>query len=516
MIIYILLSSIIFLLICFSFFGIYNFIYSIASIFKQKIKKVVSLQNAKVAVVIVSFNEKKVLFDTIKACEQLTYKNKIIIIGDDSNDKDSIMFLQNLVKEKQLTLREYSEHSEHSEDSKNSEHSEKKTNSNSLVYESDDFVVFHRIKNIGFKAGNLKAMESYLKERGIDYMYLLDSDWHPQVDAIERCLEVIEAEDDIAFVQTKRLSHYGPFDHFMRSIAIVEEACYFVDLPGRQNMGDMILFSGCCALFKLSYLYEVGGFQTGHLTEDLDISNRFYLNGYKGVYLEEVENVGEVPPTYRAFRKQQERWAIGTAKSFKDYFFRIIKNKKMSFKTKCGLLRQNAYYSSIIITELSILISTIFIVLYYFRTSLHLEDQFSSELLIILQQYLVPIMLVLLFSSILPLIVYIFKKRDWPNFIYILPACWFPLSVTHTYLIGNIKGFTNIPSNWYLTPKTNRQKVKITTVRDWRIQFVNFLTLILLAYTYFMSYHLSSEIFVYSLPYAILWIPALVIGVIKS
>lgn len=504
--IYIMLLLTILLLIYFTFFAVYNYLYSFASIFPANIKKVslppLDKANApKVAVVIVSFNEKSVLLDTIRACEQLSYPNKVIIVGDDSADQETIDLLNKVAEKYQCCLLFNSDFI----DSKNA-----------LIYESSEFVLFHRFQNVGFKAGNLKAMEKYLQAKKFDFMYLLDSDWHPQKDAIERCLEVIEGDERVAFVQTKRLCHYGRGNYFERSLALSEEACYFVDLPGRQRWGDMILFSGCCAFFRLSYLYNIGGLRSGHLTEDIDLTNRFYLQGLKGVYLEEVENEGEVPPNYKAFRKQQERWTIGTVRALKDYFFQIIKSDKIDFKTKCGMIRQNAYFTSAIPMEIALIMSVIYVLLFKFRYELNLSDDFSAPALINIYSYLIPLMLVLLFSSILPLIISAFKKKEFLNLIFILPSFWFTLSIIHTYFWANVKGMRNIAHNWFLTPKTNRQKVVVVLKREWKMGLINFITLLFLLYTYYQTYFFSPLAFLISIPYIILWVPALIVGVIKS
>jgi cellulose synthase/poly-beta-1,6-N-acetylglucosamine synthase-like glycosyltransferase len=75
----------------------------------------------------------------------------------------------------------------------------------------------------------------------------------------------------------------------------VEEGCYYIDFEGRQVLGHPTLFSGCCTLFRLDAVARVGWFTAGHLTEDLDLTDRLWLDGWKGVYLEDVINYGEVP-----------------------------------------------------------------------------------------------------------------------------------------------------------------------------------------------------------------------------
>ena len=69
----------------FLFFAFFNFLYTFAAHFYKKPKKVTP-SGKRVAIVIVSFNEKDVLLNTLDACEEIDYPKKTIIVGDDSKD----------------------------------------------------------------------------------------------------------------------------------------------------------------------------------------------------------------------------------------------------------------------------------------------------------------------------------------------------------------------------------------------------------------------------------------------
>jgi cellulose synthase/poly-beta-1,6-N-acetylglucosamine synthase-like glycosyltransferase len=497
-----LLSVPLVLLVFFLFFAGYNYAYALGAILPHRRPPTAPPRpGARVAVVIVSFNERTVIADTVRACEQLTYPNRTIVVGDDSNDPETIDLLRSLAVERGCTRVE-----------------------NAVwrgfdieLWESDGFVVFHRNDNAGFKAGNLKTLEGYLLSRKFDYMYLLDSDWRPQKDALERTLETIAVDDTIAYVQTKRLYHWGRGDHFQRCLAINEEACYLVDLPGRQRLNHMILFTGCCTLFDLTALAAVGGFLPGHLTEDIDLSNRFYLAGYRGVYVEDVGNIGEVPPNYKAFRRQQERWAIGSARAFKDYFFPVL-GSALDPTTKLSLLRQNSYYTVAIGVEVSLAWSLLAVAFTIVGTRLGWPVPKPDALLEPIGAVLAPVLMIALFSNVLPLIVSTIKKREYGSLLYIPFACWIALSVVHTYAVANVKGFRNVAQTWFVTPKTNRQKstAKVRTARAMRV--ANLATVILLCVTYVGAAEKTTEHAALALVgvYALLWMPSMVIAALKS
>jgi len=285
----------------FSFFSFFNYLYGIASLWKSNIRRV-KPSGKKVAVVVVAFNEKYVLKNTIKACDSLTYENKITVLADDSTDPEVIESLRNYAKSRGCRLLQNHFFTQELTD-KNGHIQEAPIE----IWESPEFILFHRPANVGFKGGSLKKVCHYLDNRNIDLMYLLDADWHPQSDALERTLEVLEANDNAAYVQTKRVSFPKGMNLFQKYVTLIEEGCYYVDFVGRQNLGHPTLFSGCCTLFRLDAVNRVGGFTPGHLTEDLDLTDRLWLHNWKGIYLEDVINYGEVPFTYDHYRRQQER-----------------------------------------------------------------------------------------------------------------------------------------------------------------------------------------------------------------
>ncbi|RZU51104.1 cellulose synthase/poly-beta-1,6-N-acetylglucosamine synthase-like glycosyltransferase [Krasilnikovia cinnamomea] len=496
-----LLSVPLLLIVYFGFFAVHTYAYSVAAFFKKPIPTVAPRPDARVAVVIVSFNERAVIADTVAACAQLTFPNKTVIVGDDSTDPETIALLRGLATAHGCagpTPVRY--------------------NGNDVeLWESDGFVLFHRAENTGFKAGNLKALEGYLHERGFDYMYLLDADWRPQADAVERCLSVIEAAPDIAYVQTTRLYHHGRGEHFQRCLAISEEACYLVDLPGRQRLDHMILFTGCCALFNLRALSRVGGFRAGHLTEDIDLSNRFYLAGFRGVFLEDVTNIGEVPPNYKAFRRQQQRWATGSARTFREYFRPVLRSS-LGLVTKLSLLRQNAYYTVALGIELALLWSVLTALVAVAGSALGWAVPAPDE---VLRPVGVPLAigaLIALFSGVPPLVVHAIKKREWVNLLYIPAACWIALSVVHTYAIANIKGFRNVAQSWFVTPKTNRQKQNVRVAPARRIRALNVATLVAVVGASVAAGQggAGPMLLLVLVPYALMWIPSLIIGALTS
>ncbi len=448
----ILLSLQLLLLAMFSFFSFFNYLYGIASLWQPKIQRK-RPSGRRIAVVIVSFNEKYILEDTIHACDALSYQNKLIVLGDDSTDPQVVENLRSYAKLKGCKKVE-----------RHPFYQEIKTNTGRLrkepveIWESPNFVFFHRPLNAGFKAGSLRKIHQYLESRNIELMYLLDADWHPQQDALERTLEVLEADESLAFVQTKRISFPQGMNLFQKYVTLVEEGCYHVDFEGRQVLNHPTLFSGCCTLFRLDAIAKAGGFTPGHLTEDLDLTDRFWLNGWKGIYLSDVVNYGEVPFTYDHYRRQQERWAAGSARAFREYFWSLVKTKHFGWFEKLSAVRQNAYFTTTLLTGSAILLGMItvsWLALFW--------NTYSVEYyLYILGKIKVPFIGIIywciLSNFVEPLIMILIKKRRYRELLHLPMMVWYAWSVLATYIIGNIKGFLGLNLDWFRTPKFLRSK----------------------------------------------------------
>jgi cellulose synthase/poly-beta-1,6-N-acetylglucosamine synthase-like glycosyltransferase len=290
-------------------------------------------------------------------------------------------------------------------------------------------------------------------------MYLLDADWHPQPDALERTLSVLEAQDNVAFVQTKRLAFPQGMNLFQKYIAVVEEGCYHVDFEGRQVLGHPCLFSGCCTLFRIEAVQQVGGFQPGHLTEDLDLTNRLWVAGWKGVYLSDVANYGEVPFTYDHYRRQQERWAAGSARALREHWKHLLTTRHLSFAHKLSAIRQNAYFTTTLLTAFAILMSLVTVSWLIMQW-----NSYAVESYLHLLGQVKPLMVATLYFCILsnfiePLIMILIKRRRWRDLCHLPMTIWYAWSVLHTYVIGNLKGLLGVSLNWFRTPKYRREQV---------------------------------------------------------
>jgi len=340
-------------------------------------------------------------------------------------------------------------------------------------------------------------------------MYLLDADWHPQADCLERALEVLEADDHAAFVQTKRLTFKRDLGLFQRYVTLSEEGCYYVDFEGRQVLHHPTLFSGCCALLRLSAVESVGGFAFGHLTEDLDVSNRLWIAGWRGIYCGDVVNYGEVPFTYNDFRRQQERWACGTARCMRAYFLPILQSKRLGWLAKLCALRQNAYFATSLLTAFSIVQGVATVLWLTLEAGTYPVEYYLS----IVQKWQLPLF-VTIYACVLsnlfgPVIMVLAKKRQPLDLLHVPMGQWYAYSVLLTYVVGSVKGLLGIKAGWFLTPKFIRGQLGVRPNRQRKMRLMNAGICVVLL----LSYSLEGWAFGWRDPFALLLIPAFVLAV---
>jgi cellulose synthase/poly-beta-1,6-N-acetylglucosamine synthase-like glycosyltransferase len=438
------------LLAVFSFFAFFNYLYGIASLRQRPIARVAP-SGRRIGVVVVAFNEGEVLDGTLAACDALSYANKVTVLADDSTDPTIVDKLRRLARTRGCIELEHHPFRQETVDAAG-----RRNDFWIEIWESPDFVWFHRPVNVGFKAGSLVKVQQYLLTRGIDLMYLLDADWHPPTDALERTTEVLEAQPDIAYVQTQRLSFPEGMNLFQKYVTIVEEGCYYVDFVGRQTLGHPVLFSGCCTLFRLDAVARVGGFTPGHLTEDLDISIRLWLEGWRGVYLDSVVNHGEVPFTYDHYRRQQERWACGSARTLKAFWRAILATPRLGWVDKMSALRQTAYFTSSLLTAVTLLIAISTFAWLAAGWNSYATEVYLYAFEVIRVPFLALVIWCLVSNIVEPVIMIVCKKRAPRDLLHLPMMIWYAWGVIPTYVLGNLKGLFGLRLDWFCTPKPLR------------------------------------------------------------
>jgi cellulose synthase/poly-beta-1,6-N-acetylglucosamine synthase-like glycosyltransferase len=167
--------------------------------------------------------------------------------------------------------------------------------------------LLHRDDRSGYKAG---ALEAGLKVATGDFVAVFDADFLPQPDWLLKVVPYFQ-DDKIAFVQTRwgHLNH--DYNFITRIIAQALDAHFVVEQTARAGSGLLMSFNGTAGIWRKSAVEAAGGWQGDTLTEDLDLSFRTEMAGWKYIYAPDIVVMSELPAQMDAFKQQQVRWVKG-------------------------------------------------------------------------------------------------------------------------------------------------------------------------------------------------------------
>jgi len=170
--------------------------------------------------------------------------------------------------------------------------------------------ILRRGERSGFKAGNLAFG---LKHSDAPYVAIFDADFVPASDFLKRMVPALIADPGLAFVQA-RWGHANRTRNWLtRAQGMLLDGHFAVEQEARFRAGLPISFNGTAGVWSRQAIDNGGGWTGDTLTEDLDLSIRCALKGWRGAFISDVEVPGELPETAAAWRAQQARWTKGHA-----------------------------------------------------------------------------------------------------------------------------------------------------------------------------------------------------------
>jgi cellulose synthase/poly-beta-1,6-N-acetylglucosamine synthase-like glycosyltransferase len=174
--------------------------------------------------------------------------------------------------------------------------------------EGFDIHYIHRENRDGFKAG---ALEEGRRRASGEFILILDADFvpHPRL-----LLESISYFSDprVGMVQSRWDHINRDFSLLTKLQAIFLDGHFVVEHTARHRSGRFFNFNGTAGIWRSAAVESSGGWASDTLTEDLDLSYRAQLMGWKFVYLKDLVSPAEVPVDINGFKMQQQRWAKGS------------------------------------------------------------------------------------------------------------------------------------------------------------------------------------------------------------
>jgi cellulose synthase/poly-beta-1,6-N-acetylglucosamine synthase-like glycosyltransferase len=192
-----------------------------------------------------------------------------------------------------------------------------------------------RSNRAGYKAG---ALKEGLKTAEGELVAIFDADFLLQPDFLEKTVGFFTNEN-LGVVQTKWGHLNEDYSLLTKTQAFGLDAHFSIEQKGRNIEDCFISFNGTAGIWRKNCIEDAGGWQSDTLTEDLDLSFRAQLKGWKFLFLEDVVSPAELPITVGAYKSQQYRWNKGAAETHIK-LWKQVKKSPIPIKIKAHALMQ--------------------------------------------------------------------------------------------------------------------------------------------------------------------------------
>lgn len=181
------------------------------------------------------------------------------------------------------------------------------------VLQDKGFRIDHvrRPNRVGFKAG---ALAYGMQHSTADYFAVFDADFVPQPDFLKDTIPHL-LQDGVGMVQARWGHLNRNYSVLTRLQAIFLDAHFLIEHLTRNRSGKFFNFNGTAGVWRRQAIEDAGGWQHDTLTEDLDLSYRAQLEGWRFVFLPDVVAPAELPAEMNGYKNQQHRWAKGSVQT---------------------------------------------------------------------------------------------------------------------------------------------------------------------------------------------------------
>lgn len=211
-----------------------------------------------------------------------------------------------------------------------------------------------RSTRTGFKAG---ALAEGLRQACGEFIAVFDADFLPNPDFLEQTLSRF-TDERVGMVQTRWEHLNRDYSLLTKTQAFGLDVHFSVEQRGRNAAGHFINFNGTAGIWRKACIEDAGGWQPDTLTEDLDLSYRAQLRGWRFVYAEGVGSPAELPVEMNALKSQQFRWMKGAAECARKHLVNVLRTRKLRLSTKIHavfhLLNSATFVSALVLALVSV------------------------------------------------------------------------------------------------------------------------------------------------------------------
>ncbi|HWA87208.1 MAG TPA: glycosyltransferase [Opitutus sp.] len=201
-------------------------------------------------------------------------------------------------------------------------------------------VVLRRADRRGFKAG---ALAHGLRRAAGELIAIFDADFLPPPNFLHATVPCFLHDQRLGLVQA-RWAHLNDADSLLtRAQAIGIDGHFVVEQPARTFNGLLMNFNGTAGIWRRAALDDAGGWTDDTLTEDLDVSYRAQLAGWRMHFLPGLAAPAELPATVAGFKSQQFRWAKGSIQTARKLLPRVWRSERSLWVKLQATLHLNYY-----------------------------------------------------------------------------------------------------------------------------------------------------------------------------
>ena len=172
-----------------------------------------------------------------------------------------------------------------------------------------DIVHVRRKNRAGYKAGALKEGTKYAKG---EFVAIFDADFIPPSRFLKRAIGHFYSDAKLALVQCKWGHVNENYSSLTEAQAVSLDLHFLIEQKAKSLTHLYMNFNGTAGIWRTSCINEAGGWHTSTLVEDLDLSFRVQMKGWRCLFLEDVVVDAELPVQMNAAKRQQFRWAKGS------------------------------------------------------------------------------------------------------------------------------------------------------------------------------------------------------------
>lgn len=303
----------------------------------------------------------------------------------------------------------------------------------------------HRDNRQGFKAG---ALKEGLEVAEGEFIAIFDADFLPKKEFLMETLPYF-GNSEIGMVQTRWEHINEDFSFLTRAQALALDGHFVLEQQVRNNAGFFMNFNGTAGIWRKSCIIDAGNWQPDTLTEDMDLSYRAQLKGWKFVFLNDFTSPAELPDDINALKTQQFRWTKGAVETARKLLPQVFK-ADIPWKVKFECL---IHLTSNIVFPFILIVAFLNVPIVIIKNTVGGFDDFYS------------MMSIFVLASISTFLFYTYAQKaihlDWRRRLLLFPVF---LSGSMGFAVNNTKAvfeaFINKKSGFARTPKSGNSMIE--------------------------------------------------------